>query len=936
MFRSHVILAVAKRNFRSYFSGLLGYLFIVVFCVSAAAFAFGEGFFAANQANLDQLTNRFLGLPLLLLFVIPAITMSTWADERKLGTDELLFSMPAQEIEVLIGKYLAVLGVYTAALAFSLVNVIVLCWLGDPEIGTLVSTYLAYWLAGASLLSAGMLASALTNNTTVAFVLGVLFCGIPLVTQYAPDFMESMVGLLGVQWDLTSVREALLAMSLQQQLPDFSMGVVSLYGVFWFVLITALMLYLNLVVISRRRWAAGQSGSMGLQYAIRAICILVIGCSLLKIFWHYPVRADFSSEKLFTLSAATRDTLDSLAKGNKITIQSFISPDVPADYVETRRQLLGLLKEYQLSSSGAIEWTNRDAAPFSDAAETARILGIEPLRVLDSRGGRQQVTEFFLGVFIQSTGASGDELVIPAFGKGLPIEYELTRSLRTVSQKSRLKVGVLLTDARPMSEGEGGGEWDIIRELKKQYEVVAVNPAQPILESETSAETPDANDASKSEDGEDKKDAENKDSNKKKKKPIDVLVAIMPSSLNEMQMQHFVDYVKAGKPTLIFDDPCPVAVPPNGLGGAPRQPKPSPGGMFGGGPPPEQKADGGEATALMNALGIRWNHSRIAFDPNNPHSEFGNLPPEYVFVSHTANEPSPFGADSPISSHLQDVVLLYPGTIEDKAARSDQKFIPLLRTSRQGGLLEWEEFTSQSFTMAGPSVDLKQEPNRRKVKTRESYVLAAAIRNESKETPLNVVFCSDADMVTDMFFRIRSQGDLNVEFDNVTFVLNAVDALAGENTFIDLRSRREKLRTLTLIEQKTSAMRGQLTAVEKEGQEKMDERLKKAQDELEAEISKLEENKELDDTSRVVQIQQKQQQLNRKLSVEKEELERQLRAKVRKSELEMNRGIRQVEEQTYYWACFFAVILPGCFGMLFLGLRNLAEQQSINPNRRKS
>ncbi len=108
MIRSHVILAVAKRNFRSYFSSLLGYLFIVVFCVAAAMFAFGESFFTANQANLDQLTNRFLGLPLLLLFLIPAITMSTWADERKLGTDELLFTMPAYEVEVLIGKYLAV------------------------------------------------------------------------------------------------------------------------------------------------------------------------------------------------------------------------------------------------------------------------------------------------------------------------------------------------------------------------------------------------------------------------------------------------------------------------------------------------------------------------------------------------------------------------------------------------------------------------------------------------------------------------------------------------------------------------------------------------------------------------------------------------------------------------------------------------------------
>src|SRR5258708_710331 len=122
--------------------------------------------------------------------------MAAWSEERKLGTDELLFTLPAADIEILLGKYAALVGVYTVALFFSLSHVLVLIYLGSPDKGLMFATYFGYWIAGCALLSAGMLGSVLTSSATIAYVLGALFCAIPIFFDQAAPPLVNMLAFM--------------------------------------------------------------------------------------------------------------------------------------------------------------------------------------------------------------------------------------------------------------------------------------------------------------------------------------------------------------------------------------------------------------------------------------------------------------------------------------------------------------------------------------------------------------------------------------------------------------------------------------------------------------------------------------------------------------------------------------------------------------------
>jgi ABC-type transport system involved in multi-copper enzyme maturation permease subunit len=176
-----VILGIAGKELRSFLGNPTGYVFLTLFIALCAGAAFWpREFFDRNLADLATLNKQ---MPLILTLFVPAITMTLWADERRAGTDELLLTMPVRDTEVVLGKFLGAVGVLSIGLAFSLANVGVLMYLGEPDVGLMFSTFLGYWLMGTLFVAVGMIGSLLTTNVTVAFVLGVLGCAAFALTQ---------------------------------------------------------------------------------------------------------------------------------------------------------------------------------------------------------------------------------------------------------------------------------------------------------------------------------------------------------------------------------------------------------------------------------------------------------------------------------------------------------------------------------------------------------------------------------------------------------------------------------------------------------------------------------------------------------------------------------------------------------------------------------
>jgi ABC-2 type transport system permease protein len=846
-----VIRAIFAREVAGYFSTPTGYVFISLFVFLSAMAAFWqEGFFAANLANLDQLNRVF---PYLLVFLVPAISMSLWAEEKKQGTEELLLTLPARDFQVVAGKYLAAVAIYSVALVFSLSHVVVLMWLGSPDPGLLVSTYAGYWLMGAALLALAMLASLLTENLTVAFIFGALFCAVPVFLDRAGAILSGPARRLAER------------LSLAEQFRDLSSGVITPGAPVYFALFTIAALYLNVVLLGRRRWPTPK---LGRHYFVRAAALVVIVASATLLASQARQRWDVTSEQIHSLSADTRALLAGLSPRQPVFIYAYLSPDVPRSYLEARNSLAAMLREFDSVGGEAVHARIYETLKYSpQAREAEERYNIRPYRVPVTEESARAVNEIFLGVAFS---CGSEDTVIPFFDRGLPAEYELMRSIRVVSRARRRKAGILDTPARlfgglDFQSKAQSADWAIVEELRKQYEVVRVSP---------DADYPT---------------------------DLDTLIATVPSSLTQAQADRLAAYVKSGRAVLLLLDSMPAFN--LDLAPLPIAQQASP---FGEPPPPSPKAN---LRPLLEHLGIAWQPNRIVWANYNPHPQLKSLPKEFVFASAKT-----FHAGEPVSAGLQEVVLLYPGAL---SARSDAKttFTPLIAIDGDSGTVRWEDLVQRSLFGVSINQEPRHEPDNQK------RVLAARITGAA-----NAIVIADADLMGEQFFELRRRGVENLNFDNVTFLLNAIDQLAGDPSFIALRKRRPRHRTLEAVEARTRVYEAQRLRETQAAEALAERRLKEAQARLDLAVREIEQRADLDDQARQIMISNVQSVENRRLSVARTTIDDEKRRQIENSRAEMENSIRGIQNTIKLMAVALPPV-PAVILFLLVSVRRIRRER---------
>ncbi|MBC8325700.1 MAG: Gldg family protein [Verrucomicrobia subdivision 3 bacterium] len=819
------VLTLAKREFTGYFATPVAYVFLVIFLLMTGFFTFmlGMDLFDRNQASLESF---FTWHPWLYLFLVPAVAMRLWSEEKRTGTLELLLTLPITAWQAVLAKFLASWAFLVLALALTFPVWITVNKLGSPDNGAIFCAYVGSALMAGAYLAIGCMTSALTRNQVVSFILSVVVCLFTILAGFAP-VTNFMTGLFP---NSPGVVEFVANLSVITHFEYFQRGVLDFRDLVFFGSVIIFALFVTGIIVrnaQESRTAGNFSYSLGFC-GLGALILIAANAMTAQLRW----KADLTEGNIYSLSKGTERILLRLNDDRggepdafKLEMRLYQTSDqrVPNNLSRYAKRVEDMLKEYVGLASNMSKGGNESLilhrinvqpdSPEEDQAMKDNIekfpIGPEEFAYLGlslSYADRTEKVELLVSTQTQS----GRSMSLRS---EVTLEYEISHAITRLlkSEDVRVVIGVMAPPTVQVMGGLPHGippqmamqrgmeprpPWALIRLLQREYdEVRAVDFNSGISRNDQSEEQSLV------------------------ESDIDMLLVIHPQNISERAQFAIDQYVLNGGKVVAFLDPF------YGL---------SAGAMGGRGP-----ADSSSTLSkLLPAWGLNFDNSHILADMDNPfrpdprESEVWPTLVELSGKSHSQSEV--------ITQNLGTVSVLHVGSFTGKAADKGLTQVNLLNSSTNAmqlntktpagtatnatAILPRAPFTAAqnkiartfkgggkssvlavkltgNFTTAFPQGDPEAIPP---ADANATVPKDASLKSVRENALPVVVLVGDVDLLNDQLaaqpMRDAFGQFVGFRYSNLTFVMNLADYLTGDEDLIRVRSQSQRDRPLELLD----------------------------------------------------------------------------------------------------------------------------------------
>ncbi len=436
------VFRVTRKELAGFFASPVAYIFLGAFLVvTLFTFFWGEAFFARNIADVRPL---FAWMPVLLIFLVAALTMRMWSEERRMGTLEYLLTLPVSPLQYLVGKFLAALSLVALALILTLPLPISVSFLGSLDWGPVWGGYLAAMFLGAAYISIGLFLSARSDNQIVSLIGTVLVCG--LFYLLGSDLLTGFFG--------NRAAELLKLLGSGSRFNSITRGVIDLRDLYYYLSLVGVFFALTLYSLKRLRWDIKALANRRQHRFHGALTLLLIANLLAGHLWLQQIgsaRIDLTQGKIYSISPATKQYLAHLQE--PLLIRGYFSAKTHPLLAPLVPRLRDLIREYQIAGHGNVRAEFIDPLHNPDLeAEANEKYGIKPVPFQVADRYQSALVNSYFQILIQY----GDQFQVLNFrdlievkqqgGQGIEVElnnpeYQLTRSIKRV-----------------MNEFQGGGD----------------------------------------------------------------------------------------------------------------------------------------------------------------------------------------------------------------------------------------------------------------------------------------------------------------------------------------------------------------------------------------------------------------------------------------------------------------------------------------------